>query len=285
MQARKTLPLLTLCGLLAFAGCSDAVPSTGPGADPAHPRARTTDLTLEGPNVIFYEHPEVLEKATRSIRQGEFLPGGGCRFSGSAVLAPGEAITELELAFDPDSCRSLVETGTLVSRGTPAADPAWFATDAEVRDSVAASAAGAASFLTASVAQSAYIHSWYADPPGLHVNDVTSTIEWAPDGTCAWPAGSTAVFGRKYDWLWQTGWSLNSYNWSYGASCASVYNESTVHFVNNVFCLLMVTNTYYEPNRVEGLPDGRAAFAWSNRKDGRCSFLLSINRTYGHGAP
>ena len=284
MQSRKTLPRLALCGLLTLAGCADTLPPTAAAGDAAGPGTLSSGLTLDGPNVIVYEHPEVLENATRFIRQGDFLAGGGCSFSGSVVLAPGEKVTELELAFDPDACQSLVESGTLVSRGAPV-DRSRYTIDCEVRDTTAAPAAPTASFSAASVGQSAYIHSWYADPPGLHVNDVTNTIQWAPDGACAWPAGTTAYFGRTFEYLWQTGWSLNSYNWSYGAGCDKVYNEATVHYVNNIFCLLMVTNTYYEPNRVEGLPSGQAAFRWSNRKDGTCSFMLSINRTYGHGSP
>ena len=58
-----------------------------------------------------------------------------------------------------------------------------------------------------------------------------------------------------------------------------------MQYINDIFCVFMITNTYYEPNRVEGLPDGRAAFSWSNPKDGTCAFLLSDNRRYGHGTP
>ncbi|MBW3572593.1 MAG: hypothetical protein KY467_15935 [Gemmatimonadetes bacterium] len=117
------------------------------------------------------------------------------------------------------------------------------------------------------------------------MNDVTSTVAWSPDGTCAWPAGTTASVGRSYEWLGWTGWSLGAYTWSYGYGCDKVYNGSTVHFVNGVFCAFLTTNTYYEPARVEGLADSRAAFFWSNRKDGTCAFMLSDNRRYGHGTP
>src|SRR5207249_7194385 len=84
-----------------------------------------TAPTLVGPNVVdyrvgFQQYP--LANNHQELRQGTRVPGGGCRFSGNSVLRKGQApLTRVELAYDPDTCRDLVDIGTLVTPRTPAA--------------------------------------------------------------------------------------------------------------------------------------------------------------------
>src|SRR5205823_12800952 len=81
--------------------------------------------TLAGPNVIDYsqgyqQYP--LANDHQELRQGTALPEGGCQFSGTSVFKPGAVpITEVELAYDPDTCRDIVDVGTLVTPRVPTA--------------------------------------------------------------------------------------------------------------------------------------------------------------------
>ncbi len=122
--------------LLLATGCPDAAVPTATGRVEITP-AHSVAATLNGPNVITYEHQEVLTNTARAVRQGARLATGGCKFSGQAILAPGTTVTELELAFDPDTCQSLVESGTLVASGS-GADPTEIGTEAATHDSTAA---------------------------------------------------------------------------------------------------------------------------------------------------
>src|SRR6266540_1573401 len=84
-------------------------------------------VTLQGPNVIDYENLRyngeylylrpTFVKSERLIRQGTPRADGGCTFVRSVRVTatdPGP-LTELELAYDPATCRSLVEIGQLAA--------------------------------------------------------------------------------------------------------------------------------------------------------------------------
>lgn len=201
----------------------------------------------------------------------------GCEFSSQTILKPGESVTELELAFDSDTCRSLIQSGKLVGEYREYFPPGQIETKS-ASQTFGGSATAVPSDSTSSD-PTASIHSWFSDPIGLHVNDVTNTVVWSPDGTCALPDGTVATTSANYQWLGATGWQLGPNTWDRGASCTSVFSTSNVQFINNVFCALMTTNTYYQPNSVTGLPDGTASFNVVQTKDGTCSFLLSANHT------
>ena len=71
-------------------------------------------LTLEGDNVITYDHAEPLTNATRKIVQG-IASEDGCSFSLSDETDAdfiGDII-QREAAFDPDSCQSLIEESVI----------------------------------------------------------------------------------------------------------------------------------------------------------------------------
>jgi hypothetical protein len=111
--SRQTRRRAVVAALMISVGVSACAPS---GARP-----RDTGPTLEGPNVVRYEPPLYqrveFEESYRIIRQGERRPDGSCTFERSTTLRPTDpprkqVVIEVELAFDPDTCRSLVEIGT-----------------------------------------------------------------------------------------------------------------------------------------------------------------------------
>jgi hypothetical protein len=67
--------------------------------------------TLEGPNVVHYGQPYELGGAERFVIEGERLPDGGCEFTRSSIIGDTD-VAEIEVAHDPDTCRSVVERGT-----------------------------------------------------------------------------------------------------------------------------------------------------------------------------
>ncbi len=117
-QTQRRLRLLLILPALASFGCQYTQQPTSPGDGSLSVTDSDQESTLEGPNVIKYDHLYVLADSRIFIRQGTRLPGGGCEFATETILAPGESITELEIAFDPDTCRSLNEAGKSPPRET-----------------------------------------------------------------------------------------------------------------------------------------------------------------------
>lgn len=217
----------------------------------------------------------MLANSVTYVLQGVRLPGGGCQFSGQMTLGPEQnSVTELELAFDPDTCRSLIERGILVTSG----DMTNLEETATSNGSTSVATSGPSASSTLGTWRATF-HSWFEDPPGIHVNDVINIVEWSPDGVCALPPGTTANVSFDLRWLTTTGWSLASHTWDRGGDCLRVWSGSTAQFTNGVFCLGFDTHTWYEPNYVEGRADSSAGTVWSVRKEGFCAFLLSANRT------
>lgn len=157
----------------------------------------SSEPTLEGPNVIEYKHMIVMADTKTFIREGTRLPYGGCKFIGNTTLKKGESITELELKYDPDSCRSLIEVGTLISDEF-IHSPDQIETEARViskmpgSDTVVTETPSSNETKATSTARKAILHSWYEDPVGIDLNNVKNSVEWHPNGSCAWPPGRLA---------------------------------------------------------------------------------------------
>lgn len=225
-----------------------------------------SEFALEGPNVIEYKHMIVLADTKQFIREGVRLSDGGCKFIGNATLQKGESKTELELAYDPDTCRSLVEIGTLISDEF-VHSPDQIETEAKVisktpgSDVVVTEMLGSDEVQAASAASKAILHSWYEDPVGIDLNNVENSVEWHPDGSCAWPSGEWAIVTVSLSWFPYSGWYKVSDSHVATFSCGGVSIETTAHFRNDVFCVLSDdTFADYEPNKVTGLPNGNADF-------------------------
>lgn len=106
-------PQVAITLLMAFLLVSCADRSRSASADGDGPR-------LEGRNVVYYDGPLYkrvqFEESYRIIREGDRRPDGSCTFVRSTTLRPTDPprqqmVIEVELAFDPDTCRSLVEIG------------------------------------------------------------------------------------------------------------------------------------------------------------------------------
>jgi hypothetical protein len=276
--------------------------------------ASSEPLTLEGPNVIQYGTEDyTFASSTDYIRQGTRAGEHGCEFVLEGVIQP-EApdITEIEVAYDPDTCRALVRSG-VASSGSPGTPSS---TDVQDSTATAASADGTAStgdFGVAAVGrQQRYAWSWYDEPArwafncdvedGVAqgcllppVNWVKNTIEWAADPSCTIAAGTLAWFSSQTSRLTATGWTMPRNIWSINpgpiACTEQLYNVNDNHFQNRVFCQAIVdflspfpipvlpTNTYYSPNELRVNNDDTTSYRQVLRKDGGCqSFLRAGNR-------
>ena len=103
----ETTQLYATCvaPLYAQALASDR-PLTGACGEPGAPK-------LEGPHVIVYGSLDFAE-STCELVQGAPVEDG-CSSTGGGTSGPHDTgpVTSVEVAYDPDTCRSLVETGRL----------------------------------------------------------------------------------------------------------------------------------------------------------------------------
>lgn len=231
--------------------------------------AGAAEPTLEGPNVIHYGQPYELQGTHRFIAKGERLLGGGCQWKRSGKIEQRD-VAEIEIAYDPTTCRSLFVRGTwadtnasLRGEGETAERSNDASSPASATGSSSASASGDGSS-TPSLDpdppgdnnpryQSAYTWTWYDEParwafgldvedPGVlpPVNSFRNWIEWWPDGICAVPQGYTGWSWREGKALSETGWNLEYHNWEHTPdpiSCdQSMYSRSYAGFVNRDFC-------------------------------------------------
>lgn len=268
---------------------------------------------LEGPNVIDYEHatldgknlyePVELTDSVRFIRQGRPGAGGGCEFANSGV-AVGAGALEVEMAYDPDTCRSLIEAGTPVNAEPPASE--------DDVDSISANDAMPSG--TSGDLRIASHATWWAratqqfdeparwvlnegvDDAGVlpPVTRATNYVQWTPDGTCAIAPGTTGFMGYEHSWYAFTGWELTAHTWNRtpdGACRTVIYSESWLDFRNNEFCAYLAatllgglgpiwdiiiddTFTKYEPNHIGGNADGTYNIKMVASKGGGCHELL-----------
>jgi hypothetical protein len=268
--------------------------------------AANEPLTLEGDEVITYGlEPYELENSTRIIRQGERMPDGSCAFSAERSLQPGESIAEIEIAYDPATCRSLYEVGILVG-GDQGLDGGADSDSATEGATTNPGSAGLSSAAAPIGTFAAFQWSWFDEParwvrgcdvedpcpPLPPVNTVRNGIEWSPDGTCAVAPGTIGWMDFRITWLVLTGWQVIRNDWAHSPDpipCdQDIFSQNVNHFQNRAFCaallgppfLLFPTNTYYDINKVRGDENGTAFFSWQWRKDGPCSALLRFNQKH-----
>lgn len=245
-----------------------------------------SEAVLEGPEVIHYTNSDTLLNASTSVIQGQRTGDGGCVFTGvdTVSLSEGEDRVTLrtqELAYDPSTCRSLIETGV------PAALPPLNESTEEsrsIQDSASASTPTGFGILTHATYR-AFQRLWYEEPAQQSVGEITNVAQWTPDDTCASPTGGQDEITTTVDHLEQTGWRQISHEWNVSDpaiafTCERVLSDARAHFKNMIFCITVDTDVFYDTNRVEGLPGtpGTARFTWSARKFGGCSALLAFKR-------
>lgn len=255
---------------------------------------------LQGPGVIVYGlAPYDFEDSHRDLYSGKQLPGGGCEFPGRIQeLQTGESLTEIEVAYDPNRCLSLVESGTLER------EPEFLRTpDPEVNGLFAAP--------TALTRHQAYKWAWYDEPARWllgcdveeqfsdvcvlpPVNTVRTDIEWTPDGTCSVAPGTTAEADHTITMYEGTRWTVvtdkpetNPASSPGVVPCGEeVISRSVNRFRNAFFCRTISlginptpTETFYNPVEVRGDKDGTAHVPVPpHSKSGGCSSFLR----FGH---
>lgn len=210
---------------------------------------------------------------------------GGCELSMTVPVPmrgkhPGKVLRYDETAYDPTTCTSEIA----VSLTTPARRPGNADTDHQSSGVASAPTVGAgqpgggqgiastcvnpARDTSRFYSHSYCIHSWFEDPPGLHVNDVTNEVQWNPANGCATWGWSYA--SAYLQWLAGTGWRLLGHNF---------FPEASSHeaiFENTTFCAPFTTLTGYN-QRMTGQADGGANWEYRWAKNGVCSFLLSFH--------
>lgn len=262
--------------------------------------AAGADSTLAGPNVIDYEGEAAngtgayvmprFASSERVVIQGEGTEQGGCVFKSTSRLSPGERRTSVELAYDPDTCRSLYEIGTLAAGERLPGVPAEARGTKQELVGRAASPSSKGRSAPLSIEgvgdrHRAYSESWFQDPVGIRVNSLKDEIEWTPGGTCTLAGGTTATMVASYSYFWPTGWFLASVTWTNSGDIIDcnepVLSQLDVHFQNDAFCtdpgpppVQWPTDTWYEPDSVQGFADASFLATSVTRKEGFCSVFL-----------
>lgn len=248
----------------------------------AAPSVSAAEPKLEGSDVVWYDHDDSLVNSETSLVQGTRTDDGGCSFSGEETLSLPPGTDELlirtrELAYDPSSCVSLMETGT------PTTLPSGLEPSSEsgsVNDPSSSDLPSGSVGILTHARYKSWQRLWYEEPAQQSVGEVTNTVVWRPDATCASPTGGEDESSWALDWLEQTGWRLISHDWRYAFTCDQVMSYSVVHYKNQIFCITVDTDVYYDVAKVEGLAgaDGQTRFTWEARKFGGCSALLAFKR-------
>jgi hypothetical protein len=275
-------------------------PVSGPPQAAAATQPGVEEVFLEGPEVVYYGiAPYELAESTQLIRQGERSADGGCLFISETTLRPNESRTEIEVAFDPATCRSLVEVGTLVS-GDDFLTHNWAGQEKTLASDGTLSSSPPELLTAAALRprQFASEWSWYDEPARWAascdveetagdgcllppVNSVYNGIEWQPDGVCAVAPGTIGRVDYEIRWLSGTGWNVIRDDWTHSPDpipCEQdIFSRNINQFQNTEFCFT-TTNTWYEPNEVRGDKNGNATFQRVARKGGFCSSLLR----FGH---
>lgn len=205
------------------------------------------------------------------IIQGQSQKDGTCHFRNEATLLPGEStITVSELAFHPGTCRSRLALTTIPADETAPTGEEEFEATPEGADSEFPEADQAAT------RSSGYLWSWYGDPLGLKVAEVSDSTTWSWDGSSVLsspaPTGSQAT--RHFS---TSGWRLEDHNWRNVYSPAQTTSSTYAHFRNDLFCVTIDTHAHADRNTVHGQADGDLQGVWSWSKSGGCDSLLSFN--------
>lgn len=253
--------------------------------------------SLDGPNVVRYEVDLPFITSTDELIQGTSVSDGGCEFSGTTTAsADRPSVGGEEVAYDPDTCRMVMRTGTLPlddpsvasasikgkrrppkrprRRSLPVHAAYPYDSDSDSR------ALGAKSGHSDDYAPRRFSATGYfawEDPAQLDVNKVSATVNWRPSRGCAAAGSSTVSF--RTSWFEATGWrTYSGYDpWEYTALCDRVVSKATGLFYNRPFCNpSKQTDTYISPYRVAGDNglSGVATQRWLVSKGGDCASLL-----------
>lgn len=253
-----------------------------------------SDVTeqFEGPGIVRSTKPN--PNASHFVLQGVSV-NGVCRFTfetaGVATRGTTGGIRYSQIAYDPRTCRSLIEVTAIsrVSEGAPAVEAEEAGGGAGGEDA----SGGPQSNSTPQVlcpfenpyrdyqhtyTKDACVHSWFSDVVGIHVNDLTNEVQWNPGGGCANNGWSYASWYAK--WLSETGWEMESNTFSPSFSCTAVISKNNTRFENPIFCALIRVATWYDPQRITGKANGTyvVSGAWGSDQGTFCPVPLFFNQ-------
>jgi hypothetical protein len=208
---------------------------------------------------------------------GKRTSSGGCAFTSTLELAPGEdVIQEDTVAVDEKGCTALVVRGKPIADKPEKADRKKSG-GAKADEATAERASAGERGLAVSLAthSKGYYQSWFEDPPGIDVNSVRNDVDWYWNGSYVY----NGYCSYSYGWFSASGWGLkeNDFFCRYENSQTQLRSSSYVHFKNGIFCAFIDTHTYYERNNAYGKFNGYLSGQVNWRKTGGCTGLLSFH--------
>lgn len=251
---------------------------------PATAAQRATGVDSD--EVVRYADPN--PDASQITLHGRRIGPDSCEFSlegtGAGARESQGAVRYDEIEYDPANCVSVIDVS---SADSGSADTQYGESiggaSALAGPTTASSDTGAASLLcenpykdtSRTYTAAACIHSWFEDPPRIHVNDLTNYVQWNPSGGCATAGASHASYYIKY--LTSTGWSVNSNKFSPSFSCSGVVSHNETVFQNTAFCagVFPVLTGYNQ--KITGRGNGTYSWSVTWAKNGLCSGLLSFH--------
>lgn len=250
---------------------------------------------FDGPNIVWYEQPAAESRNELIVRDGTGLGEEACAFSGTRELNPGESVREIEIAFDPAGCDSLVRVEknpsprpTLPSGSIAAREQLMPSSElGDLEDLLPAPPMTPGVQLRKEATTYTYLDEPARWAFGVHpyedgilpsVNTARSYVQWNIHTGCIPPG---AVVGFEITWLDQSGWERVSHEWRQGYNCAEVWSEIFAHFRNRPFCKVATRNpaqpdteAMHWPNGVSGKRNGTSSHGWYLVKTGGCSDWL-----------
>ena len=253
--------------ILVVAGCQDA---SGPG--------QSVPLRLSGTAVIRAPADLQFTERERSYIAGHKISAGVCVFDRRVHLKKGDKFTERVVEFDPTTC------AFILARGDHAASEVASAREStEIGlDGATAIATGARlNLLLGSSSSYAWQRLYHEDPLQIDVTSSRIDLDWSYDGACSYAIRSEHL----REWLTNSGWIplSHSHTMSPRLKCqtTSANAQATASFQNSQFCNQQVAETWYDINKIEGMPDGTAWLSNRGYASGACSDLLTYHYEYG----
>jgi len=258
MQA-TTVKRLVVMGAMLLMVFASSPQVTAAGAPGAGGTAGWTRVSYDAP----------LAKSQSYMLQGTRTSDGGCAFSGSLELAPGEAaVTERQTGLNLATCQAEIE------RGVPSASSA---DDAAPPDSSTLSGEAAAqgdlpgSDVPLATHSAGYLKTDWEDPVQIDVNSVRDNTDWYWNGNSV----VAPVYGSWHlGWYSPSGWQLVSQNWQNTYTSYQTTSSHYAHFKNPYFCATIDTHSYYDRNTVHGRNNGSLVGVWNSWVSGGCTGLL-----------
>jgi hypothetical protein len=242
-------------------------------------------LSLEGDGWTTYPSVPLDDSSLRTVEL-QRTADGSCLYDLSLDLAPTQiAVTFHERAFNPETCVSVIETGTPLDQPVAGVDDAGASYISVPAVDASGALPGGGHLLSAAsgkaVSSSGYLKTYYEDPAQIDVNSVRNDTSWTwRTDSIVTPSCVYNVSGNEaYGWYTPSGWEQVGKNWQNTYTCEQSRSSSYSHYRNGKFCFTVDTRTYYDRNTVNGRRDGWLLGSAQAKKTGGCTRLLSFHGT------